>query len=71
MDTQKSLSLLNRFEFTHPPLSHPGRLMRLLCSIILILFSAVDRLGYQLSMSYAITAQFVGNVNMPKHAYDA
>jgi hypothetical protein len=35
--------------------------MRLLSPIVFILLSTVDRLGDQLSMSYAITAQFVGN----------
>jgi hypothetical protein len=59
MDTQKSLSLLNRFEFTHPSLPHPSHFMRLLSPIILILFSAVYRLGNQLPMSNAITPQLV------------
>ena len=27
MSTQESLSLFDRFELTHPPLSHPGRFM--------------------------------------------
>jgi hypothetical protein len=35
--------------------------VRLLSPIVLILFSTVDRIWNQLSMSYAITTQFVGN----------
>ncbi|MFT6046568.1 MAG: hypothetical protein ACI9WC_002275 [Arenicella sp.] len=62
MGAQKSLSLPDRFEFTHPSLPHPNRLVRLLSSIILVLLSAVDRLRYQLPMSNAITPQFVGNI---------
>ena len=64
MSTQKSLRLHYRFETPHPSLSYTSRLMRLLCSIVLILFSAVDRLGDQLSMSYAIASQFIGD-NLP------
>ncbi len=41
MGTQKPLSLPYRFELSHPSLSHPGRLMRLLGPIILVLLSAV------------------------------
>ena len=67
MGTQKSLSLPDRLELPHPSLSHPGHLMRLLCSIILILFSAVDGLWNQLSMSNTITAQFVGH-DLPRLA---
>ena len=48
--TQKPLSLTYGLESPHPSLPHPGRLMGLLCSIILILFSAVDHIGDQLSM---------------------
>jgi len=44
MRTQKPLRLLRRFELpgcrtTHPSLSHPGRFMRLLRLIILVLLS--------------------------------
>ena len=59
MGTQESLSLLGRLKLTHPSLSHPGRLVRLLRPIILILFSTVDRLGHQLSMCYTIAAQLI------------
>jgi hypothetical protein len=61
MSTQKSLSLSDRLESTHPTLSHPGRFMRLLCPIILTLFSAVDCLRHQLSMRYSIASQFVSH----------
>ena len=59
MSTQESLSLPYRFELAHPSLSHPGRLMRLLCPIILILLSTVDRLRNQLPMGDSIAAQFI------------
>ena len=60
MCTQKPLGLTDRLDFPHPSLSYPGRFMGLLCPIILILLSTVDRLGHQLTMSDAITAQLVG-----------
>jgi hypothetical protein len=41
--------------------------MRLLCSIILILLSAVDRFWDQFALSNAIAAQFVGN-DLPRLA---
>jgi hypothetical protein len=44
MGTQESPSLLYAFKLAHPPLPGPRSLMRLLGPIILILFSAVDRL---------------------------
>ena len=59
MGSDKSLSLSGRFKTPHPSFSHPGRFMRLLGPVILILFSTVDRLRYQLSMHYAITSQLV------------
>ena len=43
MHSHKPLRLPDRFELTHSPLSDSGRLVRLLCPIILILLSAVDR----------------------------
>ena len=61
MDTQKSLSLHHRFEAPHTSFSHPGRFMRLLCSIILILLSAVDRVRNQFPMSNTIAAQLVSH----------
>jgi len=44
MGAQKSLSMPGRLELTHLPLSQPGRLMRLLCPIILIPPGTVDSL---------------------------
>ena len=35
--------------------------MRLFCRIILVLFGAVGRLGYEFTVSNAIAAQFVGD----------
>ena len=61
MSTQESLCLSPRFELAHPSLPDPGRLMRLLYSIILILFSTVDRLRNQSLMRHAIAAQFIGH----------
>ena len=61
MGTQESLSLPGRLKLTHPPLSRPGRLVRLLRPIILILLSTVDRLGHQFPMRYTITSQFIGH----------
>ena len=65
MSTQKSLSLSDRLEPSHHPLSNPGRLMGLLCPIILILFSAMNNIRHQLSMRNTITTQFIGH-NLPR-----
>ena len=56
MGTRKSLSLLDRLKITHPSLSHPGRLVRLLRLIILILFKTADSLRNQLPMSDVIAS---------------
>ncbi len=61
MGTQESLSLPNRLELSHPPLPDPGRFMRLLCPIILILLSTVDRLRHHLPMRYSIAAQLISH----------
>jgi len=61
MGTEKSLGLPDRFEPTHPSLSNPGVLMRLLSPIILILFGTVDRVRNQFPMSNAIAPQFIGD----------
>jgi len=61
MSTHKSLRLLYRLEPPHPSLPHPSRSVQLLCSIILILLSTVDRLGHQLPMSNTIAPQLVGH----------
>ena len=61
MSSHKSLSLLHRLESPHPSFPYSGRLMGLLCPIILILFGTVDRIGNQFTMCDCITTQFVGN----------
>ena len=61
MRVQKPLSLPNRLELSHPSFSNPGRLMGLLCPIILLLLSAVDRIGNLLAMGNTITPQLFGN----------
>ena len=67
MRVQKPLSLPNRLELSHIPRSHPSHLMGLFGSIILVLLSAVDRIGNQLTMCDSITTQFVGN-DLPRLA---
>jgi hypothetical protein len=62
MDTQKSLRLPGRLELPHPSPPYSGRLMGLLCEIILILLSAVDRIGNQLTMCDSMTTQLVGTI---------
>ena len=52
---EKSLSLPDRLESRnvgppHPPLSNPGRFMRLLSPIILILFSAMNDIWHEFSV---------------------
>jgi hypothetical protein len=64
MSTQESLRLPGRLELRDvgPPdtsVSHSGHLMRLLCSVILILLSAVNRLGDQLKMCNSIALQLI------------
>ena len=54
MSSNKSLSPTNRLELPHPSLPLPRRLMTLLCPIVLILFSTVDRLGDKFPMYYDI-----------------
>ena len=49
MSTQDTLRLLDRLELPHPPPPNPGRLVALLCPIILILLRTVDCLKDQLS----------------------
>jgi hypothetical protein len=59
MRSNESLSLPDRFELPHSSLSLPGRFMRLLCPIVLILLSTVDRFRYEFTMCDTITTQFV------------
>ena len=61
MGGYKSLRLDHRFEASHPTFSHPGCLMGLLSSIILILLGTVDRLWHHFPMSDRITAQFISH----------
>ena len=56
MGRNKSLRLPGRLKLTLPSLSYPGHLMGLLCSVILILFGAVNCLKDLLPMRYAIAA---------------
>ena len=61
MGSHKSRRLPDRLESPHTPLSHPRRLVGLLCPVILILLSAVDRFWDQLTMSDTIASQLVGH----------
>jgi hypothetical protein len=61
VERYKSLGLSKGFELSHPSFPDPGRFMRLLGSIILILLSAMNHIRHQLSISNAITLQFVGH----------
>jgi len=61
MRGDEPLRLTDRFEPPHPPLPNPGRLMRLLGTIILILFGTVDRLRDQFPVSNTIAAQLICN----------
>jgi len=56
MSSHKSLSLPHRLEPPHPSLPEPRRLVGLLCSVILIMLSAVDRFWDQFALSNAIAA---------------
>ena len=67
MCAQESLCLPGRLELSHPSLPYSSHLMRLFGSIILVLLSAVDRIGNQLTMCDSITTQFVGN-DLPRLA---
>ena len=59
MSSHKSLSLPHRLESPHPSLPYSDRLKGLLCPVILILLSAVDRFWDQFALSNAIAAQFI------------
>lgn len=61
MSARQSLSLPGRFELTHRTFSHPGRLVRLLGSIILILFSTINGYRDQFPMRNTITSQLIRN----------
>ena len=66
MSTQKSLSLACRFELSHPSFSNPGRLMGLLCSIILALLSAVDRVAVASVFSFQSTGVYETKLDTPE-----
>jgi hypothetical protein len=59
MGGHESLGLTHRLEPPHSPLSHPGRLVRLLGPVVLILLCTVDRFRDKLPMSDPITSQFI------------
>ena len=65
MRRHESPRLHYRLEPPHPTLPHSGSLMRLLCSIIFILFSAMNYFRHQFSMSDWITAEFISH-NLPR-----
>ena len=61
MGCDKPLGLLHRLELPHASFTHPGCFVRLLHPIILLLFSAMNYIRHQLSMSDWVAAQFVGH----------
>lgn len=61
MGSHEPLGLSHRFEPPHTSLPNPGRFMRLLGPIILILFGTMDHLRYQLSMCNTLATQFIGH----------
>ena len=69
MRTQEALSLTHRLVPPHTPLPDPGRFVRLVFPIILILLSTVDRLWNQLTMR-TIAPQLFGH-DLPGLATDS
>jgi hypothetical protein len=61
VSSKESSRLFHRFELSHPSLPDSGRLMRLLCPIILILFSAMNHIRHQLTVSNSIAPQLVSH----------
>ena len=61
MHSHEPLRLTDRLKSPHPSFPGPGRLMRLLRPIILILLCTVDRLWHQLTMCNTIAAHFTGH----------
>ena len=61
MSRHEFLSLVYQLELSHSAHPHPGGLMRLLCSIVLILLGTVNGCRNQPSMRYAITSEFIRN----------
>ena len=60
MSRDESLSLTHRFNLSHASLSCSNCFMRLLCSVVLILVGAVDRISNQFSVSDSIASQLIG-----------
>lgn len=60
MGSHESLSLLHRFESPHFPLAHPGSLMRLLRSIVVLLIVTVNSVRERFSVRYTVTSQIIG-----------
>jgi hypothetical protein len=56
MGSEKSLGLPHRFKSPHSPLSHPGRFVQLLCSVIGIPVCDMDGLRNNLAMSNRVAA---------------
>jgi hypothetical protein len=59
MDIQESLCLPRRLESTHAPLSHPGWLMRKLCSVVGIPGCDVNRVRGELSVCDRVAPQLI------------
>jgi hypothetical protein len=59
MTTQKSLSLLDRFELPHTSLSHPGRFMRLFRPIVRVSSIVMHDIRHQFPVGYTIASQLV------------
>jgi len=61
MSTQKSLRLPCRFEPSHHPLSHSGRLMGLLGPIVRVLGIIMNNIRHQFTVSNTVATQLVGH----------
>ena len=59
MRSHKSLSLPRRLELTHPSLSHPRRLIRLLCPVIGVALCIVNDRRNKFPMGNTVATQFV------------
>ena len=61
MGSYEALRLGYSFEFAHPPLQDPGRLVRLLCSVISILICYMNDLRHHLALGDSLAPQLVGH----------
>jgi hypothetical protein len=59
MGSHKPLSLRHRFESSHPSLPHPGRLVRLLGTIVGISVSDMYGFRHHFPMRYRVATQLV------------